>query len=435
MIVRRRKRVRLAIVAVGGVVSGMFWLWTRAAPLHDVPLLPPSPEDENHWGPSWSPDGRTIAFSAATDGDFEIYLLDVATGAVTQITDNEVADWRPDWSPDGESIVFSSERGGNLDIWIMDRAGENARSLPLSGGSENRVRFSPDGSRLAFDSDRSGSWGVFIVDADGTNQRAVVDSAGFDGYPAWSPDGERLVFTSNLHDPSGGSAAHELYTVRPDGSELLRLTYSPGNDQAADWSPDGDRIVFFSDRDGNPEIYSIGRDGSGERRLTDHDEWDFMPAWSPDGSRLAFDSRRDGRRAIWTMSARGGDVRRATHPERSTFVAIASDSTGAALQRLWASVADDPDVEYFAPEELFYIGRRLVDDGRVDDGVALLRAVVSVDPEHQLGWVVLAETYARVGRLDDARQAFGSALALDDDDERAADGLRSLERRTDPSPP
>ena len=79
--------------------------------------------------PTWSPDGKQIAFSSDTDGDFEILLMNVDGSAVRQLTNNREVDLYPLWSPDGTQVVFLSRRDGNLEMLSVDVDGSEVTEL------------------------------------------------------------------------------------------------------------------------------------------------------------------------------------------------------------------------------------------------------------------------------------------------------------------
>jgi Tol biopolymer transport system component len=147
------------------------------------------------WGmaPAWSPDGSKIAYIGRS-GD-TVYLLDLATGVSTQVTDapGEGAQ-SPTFSPDGSSIVYSVHREGGDQVLAVPVAG--GASVPLLGGDGVSARlpeFSPDGSLLSYSC--GGSWDLCLANADGTDARVLV--AG--GHPgSWSPDGTRIAYWTGL---------------------------------------------------------------------------------------------------------------------------------------------------------------------------------------------------------------------------------------------
>lgn len=83
---------------------------------------------------AWSPDGSRIVFACRNEGDFNVCLMDFATGQTVQLT-SEGSNGHPTWSPDGEKIVYSSRRGGRTHVYSMDLNGQNKRQLTDSGNN------------------------------------------------------------------------------------------------------------------------------------------------------------------------------------------------------------------------------------------------------------------------------------------------------------
>ena len=285
------------------------------------------------------PDGIGAAVGAS--------LADAVGGfdAPTQLTDNGIWDGDPSWSPDGRRIAFASERGGKKDVYIMRANGDNSFNVTNRSSSNDWVpSWSPDGMRLAFTTDiRSGvlpRQDVYTIGIDGNNIALLTEGA---HSPSWSPDGAKLSFGSgdlyvmsadgtggwtNLTpslvgnafntawSPDGSKIAFNteaaLYVVAADGrSDPVQLTDTDGREVHPSWSPDGRRIAFTSDRDGDYDLFVMNADGSGSaERLTSHSANDLAPSWSPDGTRIAFSSDRDGDYEIYVAaleaSAGGG---------------------------------------------------------------------------------------------------------------------------------
>jgi Tol biopolymer transport system component len=357
--------------------------------------------------PAWSPDGIRIAFSNAGSrripGPFfpqgPIWIANVSSGVVSPLTeepepcpldhgDSCVFDSSPTWSPDGRTLAFvRSTRGGQPGAtteWLLIEAGGSDERVLLACASSDQCRqdpiaWSPDGATIAF-IDRYDHPVLHLIDpADGSE--VPISLAGWAGrYPyglLWSPDGTKLAFLDGgrrsdlvLVDaqtgqislaateltadedvawlPSGavevprGSTEKtptetfapavpvpggaivfassngsldedegtEIWAIGADGSELTRLTDNQHIDVNPALSPDGSRIAFASYRPGDPntQIYVMNRDGTGQRALTDRPEGAVQPAWSPDGSRICFVSNDgSGEGGIFVMNADGSD--------------------------------------------------------------------------------------------------------------------------------
>ena len=252
------------------------------------------------WSPSWSPDGRHIAFGSRRDGNYEIYVMGSDGSNLRRLTNHWAGDWSPSWSPDGRHIAFvsSRERGGKDEIYVMGSDGSNPRRLTDHSAWDWSPSWSPDGRHIAFVSDRDGNYEIYVMGSDGSNPRRLTDHSGSDHSPSWSPDGRHIAFES-WGDGNGG-----IYVMGSDGSNPRRLTDDWVMDHSPSWSPDGRHIAFMSDRDDNNNIYVMGSDGSNPRRLIDHSARDWSPSWSPDGRHIAFVSDRDGNSEIYVMELR-----------------------------------------------------------------------------------------------------------------------------------
>ena len=249
--------------------------------------------------PSFSPDGRHIAFMSKRDGNREIYVMDSDGSNPTRLTDDPADDFSPSWSPDGRHIAFMSERDGNQEIYVMDFDGSNPRRLTDDPADDRAPSWSPDGRYIVFDSERDGNQEIYVMDSDGSNPRRLTDDLADDFSPSWSPDGRHIAFMSYR------DGNFEIYVMGSDGSNPRRLTHHTASDSYPSFSPDGRYITFASRRDGNFEIYVMGSDGSNPRRLTHHTAWDFSPSFSPDGRHIVFDSERDGE--IYALELREED--------------------------------------------------------------------------------------------------------------------------------
>ncbi len=286
-----------------------------------------------------------IAFMSQRDGNAEIYVMNIDGGNQRRLTNNPQNDLSPSWSPDGKRIAFASNRDGHVhiihgwsmyEIYVMDADGGNPQNLTNDPRDDSFPSWSPDGKRIVFSSDRDGfknddlviTSEIYVMDADGDNPQNLTNDNFEDRHPSWSPDGKRIIFSSKRdgHFRGEGGITYEIYIMDTDGGNEQRLTENRKNDEHPSWSPDGERIAFSSDRKGdlqNSEIYVMNADGGNPQKLTENRHFDEDPSWAPDGERIAFWSNREGdlhNAEIYVMDADGGNPQNLTnspHPDVS----------------------------------------------------------------------------------------------------------------------
>lgn len=156
--------------------------------------------------PALSPDGSRVAFSFA-EGQQHLYVVDAQGQNRKALTTGSGINTEPSFSPDGKQVAFASTRDGNFDVYVMDGDGSNVRRLTTSPFRDHRPRFSPDGKRIAFVSHRDGNAEIYVMNADGSNQRRLTHHPERDDYPSWHPDGRRLVFVGERE------GKHDLYLI------------------------------------------------------------------------------------------------------------------------------------------------------------------------------------------------------------------------------
>ena len=215
---------------------------------------PPRP-DRSH-GYVWALDNYDI-YSAKPDGtDIRPLFASPAYDAEATI------------SPDGKTIVFTSARDGDLEIYTMNADGSNVKRLTHTPGYDGGPFFSDDGTKIVYRADHPTTpedlaryrdnlarntyapraLEIRVMNADGSNDHAVTSNGAANFAPYFLPGGKEIIFSSNLADPKGRD--FDLFTIREDGTGLTRITFSPDFDGFPMFTRDGKRLVFASNRNG-----------------------------------------------------------------------------------------------------------------------------------------------------------------------------------------
>ncbi|HXV61991.1 MAG TPA: alpha/beta fold hydrolase [Vicinamibacteria bacterium] len=246
--------------------------------------------------PSWSADGKRIAYWGLVEGTGrrDLWTVPAEGGEPRALTEDAAVDWNPVFSPVRDELYFASDRGGSMNLWRMaidSSSGERRGDLePLTTPASfaSHISVSESGRRMAFASSTI-DHRMFAVDLDPKTLTPLSDPRPFYrdlrqiDAPSPSPDGASVVFTRS------GSQQEDLLLGNRDGSSWRQLTDDPHRDRQARFSPDGSRIAFYSNRGGSYEIWTIRADGTDLRQLTDIPEQNLRyPFWSPDGKQIGF---------------------------------------------------------------------------------------------------------------------------------------------------
>ena len=242
----------------------------------------------------------------------EIYIADYDGANQRRITINRALNITPSWSPDGRSIAYTSYRSGLPDILISNIFAGTMES-PTKGVGQNFLPvFSPDGTRIAFMSSRDGNSEIYIVNRDGRNLTRLTNNPAIDVTPTWSTNGTQIAFTSER------TGSPQIWVVSIDGTGLRRISYESYADRPT-WSPPPYNEIAFAARTGQGYDIKILNIGSGEtRQITFGEGTNESPAWSPNGRHLAFMSTRAGRSQIFTTDRDGKNVRQLTRDGNNT---------------------------------------------------------------------------------------------------------------------
>lgn len=339
------------------------------------PLTRPGVPIGGHGAPTWSSEGRRVAFAAAEFGVSQIWATQVEGGEPFPLTDKETVAFDPVFLRRGAALLFSDgsqvwrvpldrsgRRSGPLESYLpaglnnvrhlsvsnagrlamaaldlrsslwsapVDDAGRrNGESRSLTNDTRRRnsvPAFSPDGSQVAVTSSvAGGSPDVWVMRADGSDLRRVTSSPSYEGMPTWMPDGGRLFFKSLRDGAWLWEVSIETLRERPvvrlgAGSDLAR---QQGLVQEARVSPDGTRVAYaaLDPQTSNKALYVQELPDGVPVRLTTGDPPASYPAWSADGAWLACELFGRRGTSVAVLPASGGTPRQLTFADGHSWV-------------------------------------------------------------------------------------------------------------------
>ena len=232
------------------------------------------------YSPAWSPDGRSIAYTAFVPSGRPIVLQDLASGSREIVPGTEYGvNITPEFSPDGRRLAYAHGDENGTDLYLFDVARKCCVSRLTVGRYYDNLSpsWSPDGQRLAFVSTRAGQPQLYLMAADGSGQEALArfdyGATGQSNGPEWSPDGQSVAF----HREVGG--VPQVFVVDV-GTRAVRQITGEGRNEDPTWAPDGRHLAFVSSRGGARQLWVVDLE-TGRMRPIANTGGAQLPAWSP----------------------------------------------------------------------------------------------------------------------------------------------------------
>jgi Tol biopolymer transport system component len=179
--------------------------------------------------PAWSPDGKNVVFSALSNATRNLYLYDVETDKLTQLTNDRYDDIDVAWFPDSKRVIFSCDRPhqadyevidtseflyGNYNLQVLDIETGQITPVPVGPGQNTEPVVAPDGEKIAFVSNRNGVENIYIYYIDSARVMAASNSLTNAKSPTWSPDSKMIAFSTFF---KGGYDIYLIKDVAPKG--------------------------------------------------------------------------------------------------------------------------------------------------------------------------------------------------------------------------
>lgn len=181
--------------------------------------------------PAWSPDGQKLAIVLSKSGSPNIYVMNAAGGALTQVTRDFYINTEPAWAPDSKSLLFTSNRSGKPQIYQVVLGSGAISRVSYDGDYNARASYTQDGKYVTMIHRVSGNYNIAILDLDSGTMRVLNNSVSDSSSPSVAPNGSMILYDTVY----GGR--NVLAMVSADGRIQLRMPARNGEAQDPSWSP------------------------------------------------------------------------------------------------------------------------------------------------------------------------------------------------------
>lgn len=224
--------------------------------------------------PSWSPDGKQIAYVSFESSRPAIYRQVLATGEREKLTSFKGLNGAPSWSPDGQRLAMVLSKDGNPEIYVMHLASRQLQRVTMHSAIDTEPSWMPDGNSLVFTSDRGGKPQIYQVSARGGDARRLTFQGRYNAKASVMADGKSMVMVHG-----DGSGYHIAW--QEIGSGRLIILTSSSLDESPSVAPNGSMLLYATKYNGRGVLAAVSLDGGVKFRLPSPSSDVREPAWSP----------------------------------------------------------------------------------------------------------------------------------------------------------
>lgn len=226
--------------------------------------------------PSWSPDGRKLAYVSFERGNSSIFIQDISTGARELVASFRGINGAPSFSPDGSRLALTLSRSGNPEIYVMNLGSKALTQVTNQMGIDTEPTWSADGGTIYFTSDRGGRPQIYQVSAGGGGATRVTFQGSYNATPTVSFDGKKIAVAQG-----SGNTYRIAMLDRSLGSPRWS-TLSPGSlDESPSFAPNAAMLLYAAREGGRGVLYSVSADARVRQRLVLANGDVREPSWGP----------------------------------------------------------------------------------------------------------------------------------------------------------
>lgn len=204
----------------------------------------------------------------------------------------------PTWSPDGKKIAYVSFEGQHAAIYVQNLSTGQRKRISDAPGINGAPAFSPNGTCLALVLTKTGNPNIYVLNLATKQLREIINDWAIDTEPAWSPDGKILLFTSNR------DGTPQIYKYSFSDNAITRLTYRGDYNARASFFPDGKSIVMMHRENG---LFGIAYEDltTGRLQILTQSGADESPSLAPNGKMIIYATEYGGQGVLAQVSING----------------------------------------------------------------------------------------------------------------------------------